>query len=430
MGKLLDRWQSLDHETPLLVLGLDEETTKSACESGCSAVHWDLPAQSCSRVADAKFLAAAQFADKGIDALFIELDIFCRKPPLALMLEQADKADIVQIAHGDLMQKTNIGMYYVKARPETRDFFLSLSSVLLNSVNQTTFRRENGNLEDWFDQDIFQRCREHAPGSTSTYHLLEDEKLESNLLKACKNNIASSHVSNELISSYQPPLVMDTTVCIHPLANAPFSSFAHKLATAKILGFDPEPMREDEQFLKVWNGDLSNNEDWNHAYRRSALNEGQLDQRAMIKHQVAALIHIARETNRTLIFPRHVREGDGYTYPVYALVDMKSVDSLVRWRYMTVEESHRQEHRTSVIEMGTDLSSALNDTRHCNSYMCAVHSLHKMEPQRVEEMLAGVVSNLTWCFAHKPHFLDHYPMTQSIGSYAPLCGPSNADQIK
>jgi hypothetical protein len=261
VGKLLDRWQSLDHETPLLVLGLHKETTKSACKSGCSAVHWDLPAQSCSRVADAKFLAAAQFADKGIDALFIELDVFCCKPPLALMLEQADKADVVQIAHGDLMQKTNIGMCCVKARPETRDFFLSLSSVLLNSVNQTTFCQENGNLQDWFDQDVFQSCREHAPRSTLTCHLLEDKKLESNLLKACKNNVASSHVSNELTSSCQLPLVMDTTVCVHPLANSPFSSFAHKLATAKILGFDPEPMQEDEQFRKVWNhGDLSNDE--------------------------------------------------------------------------------------------------------------------------------------------------------------------------
>jgi hypothetical protein len=244
-------------------------------------------------------------------------------------------------------------------------------------------------------------------------------------LKACKNNIASSHVSNELISSYQPPLVMDTTVCIHPLANSPFSSFAHKLATAKILGFDPEPMREDEQFLKVWNGDLSNNENWiwQDAYRRSALNEGRFQQRAMIKHEVAALIHIARETNRTLIFPRHVRAIDGDTYPVYALVDMKTVDSLLRWRYMTVEESHRQEHRTSVVEMGTDLISVLNDTRHCDSYVCAVHGLYKMKPQQVEATLAGIVSNLTWCFNYKPHFLDHYPMAEAIGSFAPLCAP-------
>jgi hypothetical protein len=430
MGKLLDRWQSLDHDTPLLVLGLDEETTKSACESGYSAVHWDLPAQSYSRVADAKFLAAAQFADKGIDALFIELDIFCRKPPLALMLEHADKADIVQIAHGDLMQKTNIGMYYVKAKPETRDFFLSISSILLNSVNQKQLRRENGDLRDWFDQDVFERCMEYEPGTNSLqgYHLVEDEKLENNLLKACKTNITSSHVSNELISSYQPPIVMDATVCIHPLANAPFSSFAHKLATAKILGFDPEPMRQDEQFLKVWSGDLSNNEDWDHVYVKSDLNEGRPEQRTKIKHQIAALIHIARETNRTLVFPRHVREADGYTYPVYAFVDVKSVDSLVRWRYMTVEESHRQERRTSVVEMGTNLTKVLYDTRHCDSSICAVHGLHKMEPQQVEAILAGIVANLTWCFAFKPHFLDHYPMAQAIGSYAPLCVPSRADK--
>jgi hypothetical protein len=66
----------LSSTTSLLVVGLDEETTKSTCESGYSSVHWDLPAQSYSRVADAKFLAAAHFADKGIDALFIEFDLW------------------------------------------------------------------------------------------------------------------------------------------------------------------------------------------------------------------------------------------------------------------------------------------------------------------------------------------------------------------
>jgi hypothetical protein len=87
---------------------------------------------------------------------------------------------------------------------------------------------------------------------------------------------------------------------------------------------------------------------------------------------------------------------------------------------MTVEESHRQEHRISV----------LNDTGYCDSYMlCAVHSLYKMEPEEVKAMLAGIVSKLTWCFAHnKPHFLDHYSMAQAIGSYAPLCEPSTADK--
>lgn len=112
MGKLLDWWQYLDHQTPPLFLGLDKDTSESACESGYSAVHWDLPAQSYSRVANVKFLAAANFADKGIDALFIEFNIICCKPPLALMLEQAEKVDIVEIAHADLMHKMDVGMYY------------------------------------------------------------------------------------------------------------------------------------------------------------------------------------------------------------------------------------------------------------------------------------------------------------------------------
>lgn len=160
-----------------------------------------LPAQSYSRVADAMFLVAAQFVDEGIVALFIVLDIFCRKPHLALMLEQTDKADVLQIARGDFMQLTSIGTHYAKAKPETRDFFLSMSSVLLNYVDKTKLRLNNGKLHYWFDQDIIQRCRKHAPNRSTlqqSYHLVEDEKLENNLLKACKNNIASSHVSNEL----------------------------------------------------------------------------------------------------------------------------------------------------------------------------------------------------------------------------------------
>jgi hypothetical protein len=67
-------------------------------------------------------------------------------------------------------------------------------------------------------------------------------------------------------------------------------------------------MRQDEHFLKVWSGDLSNNEnmDWERAYIKYRLNEGDPEQRTKIKHQIAALIHIARETKRTFVFPRHV----------------------------------------------------------------------------------------------------------------------------
>jgi hypothetical protein len=80
--------------------------------------------------------------------------------------------------------------------------------------------------------------------------------------------------------------------------------------------------------------------------------------------------------------------------------------------------------------MGTNLTKVLYDTRHCDSSICAVHGLHKMEPEQNEAILAGIVANLTWCFAKKPHFLDHYPMAQAIGSYAPHCGPFRADKSK
>jgi hypothetical protein len=47
-----------------------------------------------------------------------------------------------------------------------------------------------------------------------------------------RNNITFSYVSNESISSYEPPLVMDTIACVHTLSGAPFSFFVHKLGCA------------------------------------------------------------------------------------------------------------------------------------------------------------------------------------------------------
>lgn len=299
-------------------------------------MYWDLPARSYSRVADAKFLAAAELANQGIDALFMELDVFCRQAPLPLFQQQADisienknknkQADIVRIGHGNMMMKINIGMYYVKAKPQTREFFDTLAWVLSHSLKDSRVMDEKGGgVKKFFDQDMFQYCIKH----TKWYHASDKDK-ERNLLAKCERqgfgavNFTMGAVSNELISSFSPPISLDSTYCVHPLSDTPFSSLSHKLATGKILGYDPEKRSPDDRILKVSSGDLHPNEQFAATFEANQFQDKDWAMKG-VQYSVALLVHLAKETNRTLVLPRHLRERNGGTFPVYSLVDVSSI---------------------------------------------------------------------------------------------------------
>ena len=64
---------------PVLVVALDKKSAKVTCKMGFTAVHWDTPIASYSRVADSKFSVAAVICERGYRSFSIELDVFCRK---------------------------------------------------------------------------------------------------------------------------------------------------------------------------------------------------------------------------------------------------------------------------------------------------------------------------------------------------------------
>jgi hypothetical protein len=439
---LLDHWHLLDPTTPILVLGLDEETVKTACAAGYAAVYWDLPARSYSRVADAKFLASAGLANQGIDALFMELDVFCRLAPLPLFQQQADmyienkknnkknkQADIVSIGHGENINKINIGMYYVKAKPQTRDFFDTLAWVLSHSLKDNRIMNGNGGVKKFFDQEMFQYCIRRM----KWYHASDKDK-ERNLLVKCERqgfgalNFTLGAVSNELISSHEPPISLDSTYCVHPLSGSPFSSFSHKLATGKILGYDPQKRSPDDRLLKISSGDLHPHEQYSKTFPAKQFQATNWA-RKNVQYQVALLVHFAKETNRTLVLPRHLREQKGGTFPVYSLVDVSSIESMgVPWRFLSIEESRQLQDRTTVLEIigGSSLPDLLQQTRDCDTPICALHGIHKVASSYSE--LDGIISKLTWCLKK---YDDRHPeihFGSQIGGYDRLCNRKLSDK--
>ena len=98
------------------------------------------------------------------------------------------------------------------------------------SKDNQTYVNEQGTEKEWFDQNIFNWCLKNRE--------FAQVKL-GHEVNACKSvNVTNKMVSSLIISSNEPPVVLDQTKCIHPLMGAPFSSFSNKLAIAKTLGFD------------------------------------------------------------------------------------------------------------------------------------------------------------------------------------------------
>jgi hypothetical protein len=155
-----------------------------------------------------------------------------------------------------------------------------------------------------------------------------------------------------------------------------------------------------------------------------------------VQYQVALLVHLAKETNRTLVLPQHLRERNGGTFPVYSLVDVSSIESImgVPWRFLSIEESRQLEDRTTVLEImeasgsssGRSSSSVLPDllqqTRDCDTAVCAFHGIYKVSSSSsYYSELADIVSNLTWCLEKYTHKHPEIPFGSQIGGYDRLC---------
>jgi hypothetical protein len=441
MEMLLTSWKEIYQNDPgviLLLVALDSETFDTACaiHGISSTIYWDISAQSYSKVADVKMGVAAYLSQEGYVQLFIELDVFCRTSPLPVSihaLDQHGSADLAVLGHAHFQSKINIGMYYVRPSSKATTFFQTLVEILSASSTQEKYITKDGQTISYFDQGIFEMCLQMSLQKPMEIYALSDTGHTKNLLESCNHHhLQYALISNLYISSYQPPTVYDSTICVHPLSNQPFSSFQTKLATAKFLGFDPMPALRDPNtrpLLKTIAGDLTITDSPDSAlFFGGDFHKLPILQRT-VQYPLAAMIYFATLTNRTLILPRHVRNTNTKAFPLFSLVNTASIEAMgVSWRYLTIEEARQLESTTTIvtIQQQVTLMDAISiildacstnsmthhETLHDNNFVTHVCSIHGLEtvishlyleetPETTgspwKQILDPIVGNLTWC---------------------------------
>jgi hypothetical protein len=341
VGIIMQAWERLGI-FPVLVVALEKKISDIACELGFFAVYWDRDIASYSRVADAKFNVAGLIADRGYRGFFMEMDVFCRKNPVPLFLEQ--EKDLVNVGHGDVGYFVNIGTFL--ASPRMGPFFRGLVKVLSFSLKHKMHTNQANWTVEFFDQDVYKYCLpiskqnldDDVDGFQFEYYLLDDVDRKHDLLKYCQDFKNFTHVvmPHHVMSNHDPPTVFDSTYCIHPLSYKPFSPLAFKMGTAKFFGFDPKPIGSDEKLLKLHAGDLEFNNCWNRV-----TNEGKRMNKDYCHHVIgmliSALIEIAKFTNRTLVLPQYIRSKESWAIPTHAVLDVRTLG--LPYRSMTREQA-------------------------------------------------------------------------------------------
>lgn len=353
---ILQQWLSIGL-SPIFLIALDQETATYACSLGYQTSIWDFQEKSYSRVTDAKFEAAATFSELGLPAFFMEVDVFCNKNPLPLFLYSTNNVEdvdygIVVSGHGYADFVPNIGQYYVRPSLKTTNFFRSVLKLLEYSTNHKEYVTQSGKRRDFFDQRLFYHCLPPTYSGDKDYrsnqamYLTSDELHENNLLLICRNvtNSQPFHwrpVSNIYISANHPPVIFDSTVCIHPLIDSPFSSLRLKLTTARFLGFDPIPILQKDRFLKTLSGDLTFNECWVFPFLAETFSRDRYIHEK-VKYAIATLVYFAKVSNRTLLLPRFLRDRNVFATMILSLVDIRSIEAHVPIKFSLSTDNHQK----------------------------------------------------------------------------------------
>jgi hypothetical protein len=419
--QLLHQWRSLGLH-PVLVVALDSKTASSVCQAGFSAIHWNDPKMSYSRVADAKFSIATRLAQAGYRGLFIELDVFCRKNPLPLLVQQQERhqADLVEIGHGDISNLPNIGVWLTGTR-KVVPFFKGLQKVLSYSLHNTNYTGWYGRDKYWFDQEVLHKCQVVSIDDTEllstmriAFYETSDMERRHNLIQYCNQTRLNVHIlDHSYISAHLPPTVYDTTYCVHPLMKKPFVPLLYKIAVAKFLGFDPEPPLKNQKLLKLASGDLTYNDCWERSwYHSEILPHIQF----RVRYHIAALVELAHATDRVLVLPRYLRDKDAWGVPMLSVVDMASI--AVPWTMQSLHEAHALEDDTTIIPIpqgfGYDRTIQLLEERP-EARILALETFCFIDEGRRNPPFLERMEQLRYCFG------PHLRFTPAVGGWDEIC---------
>lgn len=383
---ILTRWEPMGLAN-VMVIALDQDTADHLCKGGYESILFDRPLNSYSKVVDAKLQVSRELAKAGISGLFIEMDIFCRSSPLSelMELESEKKHDIVILGHNNNHDYTNIGMYYVRASNRTAHFFDRLVDILTQSLHEKEYENEEGKIRKWFDQDIFNWCLQHSQ--------FPQVKM-GNETNPCKSVLVTTKfVSNLVISSNEPPVVTEQTVCIHPLLGSPFSSFYNKLSIAKSLGFDLTDVAADERLLKTKSGELTYFDNIRFGFHSPTWSEKELPKNRFLYH-FSAMVTLAKESNRTLVLPKSLYTLDTKTLPLYSLVHLASVEKHVPWRWEVPDDL--QDRSTIVISEFAKFDNVTESVNDSSSQITELDGLLYLKLGESSQVIK-IMKSLKWC---------------------------------
>eukprot|EP00541_Cyclophora_tenuis_P007291 CAMPEP_0116562338 /NCGR_PEP_ID=MMETSP0397-20121206/12100_1 /TAXON_ID=216820 /ORGANISM="Cyclophora tenuis, Strain ECT3854" /LENGTH=255 /DNA_ID=CAMNT_0004088615 /DNA_START=144 /DNA_END=911 /DNA_ORIENTATION=- len=253
-----------------------------------------------------------------------------------------------------------------------------------------------------------------------------------NLLDLCLLNAPSfeyqsfSHVD---INSHNPPTILDNTICIHPLSSTAFSPLAFKVANAKYLGFDHTPL--PSRILKDYAGDLTVNECWYATFYREGVFQNQ-GSRERFQYHLASLVALAVATQRTLVLPRYFRDKDGYALSVPSIVDIRSIEKLVPYRFMLHNEARlwADDQQVVKVEMGHNSIESFRMTQEAlvqrkkikEARVVAIKQSCALIPETpkspTERQVIEIISQLDWCLEKDTDLT----FKRAIGGYDRFCG--------
>jgi hypothetical protein len=224
---------------------LDQQCVDAACSHGAFAFLYS--AKTKAHVAEAKYGTSALLSLHVESFIFFEMDVWFIHTPLPLLAQLGKgEVDLQLSGHQSNGNSVNIGVYQVYGSNLTFAFFQALLEIMQEhpttfdqnmlrrciaqiwDVKKTKFLRYRGN-SDTLSNEIIPECTPEHFEDADEYHpaccpvpVQVLEKLKFHLLDA-----------NAVVSAQNPIIVQSTTIAAHILSEAPLSSGAAKIISAK-----------------------------------------------------------------------------------------------------------------------------------------------------------------------------------------------------
>ena len=132
---------------------------------------------------------------------------------------------------------------------------------------------------------------------------------------------------------------------------------------------------------------------------------------------MARLVWMALRTQRTLVIPRYMRDKDSWAIPILSLVDIQSIDRLVSWRFLSVEERLKLPPPQTVL-VQKSMEKAIQAMEGSTTTVVQLEeACSLLDDTTQNKEVEKIRSQLVFCLQD-----PRVTFTRSIGGWSRLCG--------